>query len=239
MLENEREALTELENRIGYRFQDYMLLKQALTHKSYTNEQKINKGKCYERMEFLGDAVLELVTSEYLYKEQPAVPEGILTKMRASTVCEMSLAFCARKFGLEQFIYLGKGEEITGGRQRDSIVSDIMEATIGAVYLDGGLEEARKYIQKYILDDLEENQLFYDSKSQLQETVQGVMKKEYHYEIMDEYGPEHDKTYVVEVFVDEKSIGKGCGRTKKAAEQQAAYQALLLLREKGYVFKKY
>lgn len=239
MFINEKEAFAELEERIGYRFQNHKLLKQALTHKSFTNEQKVNKGKCYERMEFLGDAVLELITSEFLYKEYPEVPEGILTKMRASTVCEMSLAFCARKFGLEQFIFLGKGEEATGGRDRDSIISDIMEASIGAVYLDGGLEEARKYVQRFILDDLEENQLFYDSKSQLQETVQGVMKKEYRYRVMDEYGPEHDKTYVVEVFVDEESIGKGCGRTKKAAEQQAAYQALLLLREKGYVFKKY
>ena len=232
-------TLQMLEERIGYHFRDIALLKQALTHSSYTNEQKINKQKHYERLEFLGDAVLELVSSEFLFKEHKDTPEGELTKMRASMVCEPSLAFCARDLELGQFMLLGKGEEITGGRYRDSIISDAMEATIGAIYLDGGMEAAKTFIYRFILSDLEDKQLFYDSKSNLQELIQGKLKKEFHYELLGEIGPEHDKVFEVEVFMEEESLGKGQGRTKKAAEQQAAYKALLLLRDRGYVFKKY
>lgn len=228
-----------LEERIGYRFQNIALLKQAITHSSFTNEQRINKFKHYERLEFLGDAVLELVSSEFLYKEHSNMPEGELTKLRASMVCEPSLAFCARDLELGQFMYLGKGEENTGGRHRDSIVSDAMEAVIGAIYLDGGMEYAKAFIYKFILSDLEDKQLFYDSKSNLQELIQGKLKKDFHYELLEESGPEHDKIFVVEVLMEEECLGKGSGRTKKAAEQQAAYEALLLLRDKGYVFKKY
>ncbi|MCH5344410.1 MAG: ribonuclease III [Acetatifactor sp.] len=232
-------TLQLLEERIGYRFQKPELLKQALTHSSFTNEQKINKAKNYERLEFLGDAVLEVVSSEFLFHSHPDVPEGELTKMRASMVCEPSLAFCARDLELGQFIRLGKGEENTGGRKRESITSDVMEAVIGAIYLDGGMESAKAFIDRFVLSDLENKRLFYDSKSNLQELLQGKLKKEFHYELLEESGPEHDKTFVVEVFMEEESLGKGTGRTKKAAEQQAAYQALLLLRDKGYVFKKY
>jgi len=214
-------------------------LKQALTHSSFTNEQKINKTKDYERLEFLGDAVLELVSSEFLYRKHPGLPEGRLTKLRASIVCEPSLAFCAKDLELGKFIRLGKGEESTGGRERDSITSDAMEAVIGAIYLDGGMEPAKTFINRFILSDLDNKVLFYDSKSNLQELIQGSLKKEFHYEVLQESGPEHDKTFVVEVLMEETSIGKGTGRTKKAAEQQAAYEALLLLRDKGYVFKKY
>ncbi len=232
-------TLNALEERIGYQFQNIELLKQAMTHSSFTNEQKINKTKNYERLEFLGDAVLELVSSEFLFHENPDMPEGTLTKMRASMVCEPSLAFCAKDLELGQFIRLGKGEENTGGRNRDSITSDAMEAVIGAIYLDGGMEAAKAFIYRFILSDLEDKVLFYDSKSNLQELIQGTLKKEFHYELLEESGPEHDKTFVVEVFMENVSLGKGSGRTKKAAEQQAAYQALLLLRDKGYVFKKY
>ncbi len=232
-------TLDALEERIGYRFQNASLLKQALTHSSFTNEQKINKAKNYERLEFLGDAVLELVSSEFLFKENPDMPEGELTKMRASMVCEPSLAFCARDLELGQFMRLGKGEENTGGRKRDSITSDAMEAVIGAIYLDGGMEPAKEFIYRFILSDLEDKVLFYDSKSNLQELIQGTLKKDFHYELLEESGPEHDKTFVVEVVMGRESLGRGLGRTKKAAEQQAAYQALLLLRDKGYVFKKY
>lgn len=232
-------TLELLQKRIGYTFNNEKLLKRALTHSSYMNEQKINRTGDYERLEFLGDAVLELVSSEFLYKEHEEVPEGELTKMRASMVCEPSLAFCARDIELGQFILLGKGEENTGGRNRDSIISDVMEAVTGAIYLDGGFEPAKAFIYRFILSDLEDKQLFYDSKSNLQELIQGRLKKDFHYELLEEKGPEHDKTFVVEVFMEQMSLGKGTGRTKKAAEQQAAYQALLLLRDKGYVFKKY
>lgn len=228
-----------LEERIGYQFQDKALLKQAITHSSYSNEQKINRLKHYERLEFLGDAILEMVSSVFLFREHPKVPEGELTKMRASMVCEPALAFCARDLELGKFMLLGKGEESSGGRKRDSIIADAMEAVIGAIYLDGGMEPAKEFINRFILSDLENKQLFYDSKSNLQELIQGKLKKEFHYELLEESGPEHDKTFMVEVFMEETSIGKGSGRTKKAAEQQAAYQALLFLRDKGYVFKKY
>ncbi|MCM1570189.1 MAG: ribonuclease III [Roseburia sp.] len=228
-----------LEERIGYHFKESGLLKQALTHSSYSNEQKINKNQNYERLEFLGDAVLELVSSEFLFREHAELPEGELTKLRASMVCEPALAFCARDIELGKFMRLGRGEEITGGRNRDSITSDGMEAVIGAIYLDGGMEPAKAFINRFILSDLENKQLFYDSKSNLQEVVQGKLKKEVSYRLIEENGPEHDKIFVIEVFVEEECLGRGLGRTKKAAEQQAAYQALLLLKDKGYVFKKY
>lgn len=225
-------SLELLEQRIGYRFQNIALLKQAITHSSYTNEQKIYKQKDYERLEFLGDAVLELVSSEFLFHEHDKFAEGELTKMRASMVCEPSLAFCARDLELGEFLLLGKGEENTGGRKRDSITSDAMEAVIGAIYLDGGMEQAKKFINRFILSDLEDKQLFYDSKTNLQELIQGKLKKEFYYELLEESGPEHDKTFCVEVIMEGEVVGYGKGRTKKAAEQQAAYEALLLLRER-------
>lgn len=223
-------TLEELEKRIGYCFADKTLLKQAVTHSSFTNEQKINKFKHYERLEFLGDAVLELVSSEFLFKEYPQLQEGQLTKLRASMVCEPALAFCARDLELGKFMLLGKGEEATGGRNRDSLTSDVMEAVIGAIFLDGGMESAKAYIYRFILSDLENKQLFYDSKTNLQEFLQGSLKKEFHYNLVEESGPEHDKLFVVEVVVDGQVLGRGQGRTKKAAEQQAAYQALLDLK---------
>lgn len=226
-------TLKTLEKRIGYQFQDCTLLKQALTHSSFTNEQRINRAKNYERLEFLGDAVLELVSSEFLFHENPDMSEGELTKTRASMVCEPSLAFCARDLELGQFMLLGKGEESTGGRRRDSITSDAMEAVIGAIYLDGGMEPARSFINRFVLSDLEDKQLFYDSKTSLQEVVQGRYRKELHYELLEESGPEHDKTFVVAVYMENESLGHGTGRTKKAAEQQAAYEALLKLRDRG------
>ena len=232
-------TLKLLEDRIGYHFHDISLLKQAVTHSSFTNEQKINKAKHYERLEFLGDAVLELVSSEFLFIRHPEMPEGELTKVRASMVCEPSLAFCARDLELGKFLLLGKGEDITGGRHRDSIISDAMEAVTGAIFLDGGMEPAKQFIYRFILSDIEDKQLFYDSKSNLQELIQGKLKKNFHYELRDEKGPEHDKIFEVEIFMEEESLGIGQGRTKKAAEQQAAYKALLLLRERGYVLKKY
>lgn len=225
------ERLTELEEKIRYQFRDRRLLRQALTHSSYANEQRINKFEDYERLEFLGDAVLELVSSDFLFREEKDMAEGQLTRKRSSMVCEPALAFCARDIALEQYILLGKGEEATGGRGRDSIVSDVMEAVIGAIYLDSGIEEASGFIHRFILSDLEHKQLFYDAKTILQESVQQESKETIHYELLKEEGPEHEKTFLVEVLVGDKKLGMGSGHSKKAAEQQAAYQALLRRRE--------
>lgn len=231
----ERQNLSLLEEKIGYTFQRRELLEQALTHSSYANERRINKIGSYERLEFLGDAVLELVSSEFLFARHPELSEGDLTKLRASMVCEPALAFCARDIGLEEYILLGKGEEATGGRRRDSITSDVMEAVIGAIYLDGGMKPARAYIDRFILSDLEHKRLFYDSKSNLQEVVQGKLKKDLAYELLDVQGPEHCQTFRVQVRILEgETLGVGEGHTKKAAEQQAAYKALLVLQDRGY-----
>lgn len=231
-------TLAELEKRIGYEFCNKELLKQAVTHTSYTNEQKINKQKHYERLEFLGDAVLELLTSRFLFEQYPDKPEGQLTKMRASMVCEPALAFCAKDLELGQFLRLGKGEEGSGGRERDSIVADVMEAIIGAIYLDGGLEKADEYVRRVLFSDLENKQLFFDSKSNLQEYIQAQHESDFAYELLDEIGPEHDKRFIVGAMLGGTLLGKGSGKTKKAAEQQAAYEALLKLRAKSGKDKK-
>ncbi len=221
------DRLTQLEQKIKYCFQDKKLLKQALTHSSYSNEQKINKFSDYERLEFLGDAVLELVSSDFIFREHPEMSEGELTKFRSSIVCEPALASCARQIGLEQFILPGKGEEMTGGRRRDSIISDVMEAVIGAIYLDSGVEEARAFIGRFILSDLEHKQLFYDAKTILQEAIQKENSGSIRYELVREEGPEHAKNFVVEVMVGDRKAGCGSGHSKKEAEQHAAYEALL------------
>lgn len=231
-MQNRKEALQKLQDKIGYQFQDIALLKQALTHSSFANEQKINKLENYERLEFLGDAVLELVSSEFLFHENKDMPEGQLTKLRASMVCEPSLAYCAKDIGLGKYILLGKGEEATGGRNRDSIISDVMEAVIGAVFLDGGIEYAKKFIFQFILSDLENKILFMDSKTLLQEEVQKDNTAQLRYELVKETGPDHDKQFQVEAYLDNKVIGTGVGKTKKAAEQQAAYEALIKLKGK-------
>ena len=219
---------TLFEEQIAYHCRRKELLKQAFTHSSFANEMKIHKWESYERLEFLGDAVLEMVSSEFLYGLYPEKPEGELSKIRASLVCEPSLAFCARQLGLEEFILLGRGEECTGGRQRDSIISDVMEAVIGALFLDGGIDAAKTYIMKYVLSDLDEKRLFYDAKSILQERVQkhpeqGTLS----YVLLKEEGPDHDKSYEVQAMIGSQAYEIGTGRSKKAAEQQAAYKTLL------------
>lgn len=229
---SEEYTLEELERRIGYQFKNQKLLRVATTHSSFSNEQKINKEGHYERLEFLGDSVLELVSSEFLYKLYPLGTEGNLTQIRASMVCEPSLAFCAKELELSEFIRLGKGEEATGGRKREALIADVMESVIGAIYLDSGLEEARVFINRFILSDLENKQLFYDSKTHLQQLIQGNLKKEFSYHLVNETGPEHDKTFHVEVRMEDQVIGRGEGHNKKAAEQKAAYEALLLLKNK-------
>lgn len=225
-----KENLRELEEKIGYHFRDFSLLRRAMMHSSYTNEKHMPRVQCNERLEFLGDAVLELVSSEFLFLEQPQVSEGELTKTRASMVCEPSLAFCARDLELGKYLFLGKGEEATGGRGRDSITSDTMEALIGAIYLDGGFTNAKEFIHRFILSDLENKKLFFDSKTILQEIVQAKTAQEISYRLIREEGPDHDKSFFVEVRIGKKGFGTGRGRTKKAAEQQAAYQAILKLK---------
>ncbi len=219
-------SLDGLEEKIGYSFKDRNLLKRALTHSSYANEQKINKLGDYERLEFLGDAVLELVSSEFIYNKYPDYPEGKLTRIRSSNVCEPALAYCAREFELDTYILLGKGEEATGGRNRDSILSDVCEAVIGALYLDGGMQVAHDFIHRFILSDLEDKTLFLDSKSILQEMTQAANHTTLDYRVVGEKGPAHDKEFTVDVFVGGKKAGRGTGKTKKAAEQAAAYQAV-------------
>lgn len=226
------ELLEELQDKIGYRFQNTDLLKQALTHSSFANEQKINKLKDYERLEFLGDAVLELVSSEFLFRENPQMPEGQLTKLRASMVCEPALAYCANDIDLGSYILLGRGEEYTGGRYRSSITSDVMEAIIGAIFLDGGIENAKKHIYRFILSDLENKILFLDSKTILQEEIQKKKDAQLRYELIGESGPDHNKQFTVDAYLNDVLIGSGTGRTKKAAEQQAAYEALLKMKGK-------
>ncbi|MCQ2535728.1 MAG: ribonuclease III [Lachnospiraceae bacterium] len=223
--------MSSFEEKIGYSFKNKDLLTQALTHSSYANEKKMKALSDNERLEFLGDAVLEVVSSDFLYKEYPDLPEGKLTKLRASLVCEPTLAYCAMQMGLGSYLLLGKGEDATGGRTRKSILSDALEATIGAIYLDGGIELARGYIMQFILNDIENKQMFSDSKSLLQEKVQASGKELPEYVLVGEFGPDHAKSYEVEVLVDGKSLAKGQGQTKKAAEQEAAYKALLMLKE--------
>ena len=205
------DRVKELEQKIGYVFKDKSLIERALMHSSYTNEKHLKKYECNERLEFLGDAVLELVSSAYLFNEFPKVSEGELTKTRASMVCEPSLAMCARDIGLGDYLLLGKGEEATGGRKRDSITSDAMEALIGAIYLDGGFTNAKEFIHQI---------------------VQANMTGNVSYELIDEQGPDHNKIFEVEARIGGKAWGRGKGSSKKSAEQQAAYEAILNLRKK-------
>ncbi|MBQ3516830.1 MAG: ribonuclease III, partial [Lachnospiraceae bacterium] len=206
--------IAEIEKRIFYVFKNKELIKCALTHSSFTNELKINKWENYQRLEFLGDAVLELVSSEFLYEGNSVMSEGKMSKVRASMVCEPALAFCAKKIRLGELILLGKGEEAGGGRERNSILSDVFEAIIGAIYQDGGLEEAQKFIHRFVLDDVEENQLFVDSKSILQERIQAEGGKTLRYELVSETGPEHDKTFEVAVYINEERMATAKGHNK-------------------------
>ena len=223
--------MLSFEKKIGYTFRDKKLLRQALTHSSFANEKRLNKLSNNERLEFLGDAVLELTSSEYLFHEHEKMPEGDLTKLRASLVCESTLALCARELALGEYILLGKGEAATGGRERESILSDAMEALIGAIYLDGGLTSAKEFIGRYILSDMEHKKLFFDSKTILQEIVQSEYKKQLCYELLSEEGPDHNKKFTVLAHMEGTPLAQGVGRTKKAAEQNAAYHSILMLKK--------
>ena len=227
--QTDREHLQEV---IGYQFRDQTLLEKAMTHSSYVNEHQLSKTDCNERLEFLGDAVLEIVSSEFLYFRFPQEPEGKLTRLRASIVCEPTLDYCARAFGLQNYLVLGRGEESTGGRGRASLVSDALEALIGAIYLDGGFANAKEFIHRFVLNDLEHKKLFFDSKTILQDMVQKEDGNGHlNYELTGESGPDHAKMFHVRVLLGSRQMGSGSGHTKKAAEQQAAYQAILRLKK--------
>ena len=223
--------LEKFEKIIGYEFRNKRLLERALTHSSYCNEIKRLKNQSNERLEFLGDAVLEVTVSDYLFEKYPDKTEGELTKLRASIVCEPTLALCTREIDLGKYLYLGKGENLTGGRGRKSILSDALEAVIGAIYLDGGFEPAKAFIHRFILTDIEHKKLFYDSKTILQELLQKDSGFEPEYEITGESGPDHDKHFTAVVKCDGTVIGDGEGHTKKAAQQAAAYNAILKMRQ--------
>jgi len=223
------ETIEALEGKIGYTFRDRSLLVLALTHTSFANEAHSGHLGSNERLEFLGDAVLELVSSDFFYREKPKLSEGELTKLRASFVCEPALAYCAEQIPLPPYLLLGRGEEMTGGRLRPSIVSDAMEAVIGAIYLDGGLIPARAYIDRFILNDIEGKRYFYDAKTILQEEIQKDKDAVLSYELRGEEGPEHLKRFTVAALRDGVPLAEGEGSSKKEAEQRAAYAALLAL----------
>lgn len=215
-----------LQKKIGYRFSDPYLLECALTHSSFANEQKIRRFKDYERLEFLGDAVLEMISSAFLFEAYPDMKEGSLSKLRATLVCEPALAASARQIGVHAFIRLGRGEEAGGGREKDSILCDVMEAMIGAMYLDsGGIEVPRAFVMRFILNDVEGKKLFYDAKSVLQEIVQS-RGSSIRYELLEETGPGHQRVFRMAVYIDDVRTGVGTGPSKKAAEQSAAFAAV-------------
>jgi ribonuclease-3 len=221
--------LSVFEELIGYEFKDKELLKRALTHSSYANENKLPHDN--ERLEFLGDSVLGFVTAEYLFEEFKNRPEGALTKLRAAVVCEKSLFKFAEKISLGDFIYMGKGEENSGGRNRPSIVSDAFEAVIAAMYLDGGIEVVKNYILSFISEAVKREANFKDNKSLLQEIIQKNKGSTISYEEIGESGPDHEKVFNFVVKLNGEIVGEGSGRTKKEAEQAAAGDALVKIKK--------
>jgi ribonuclease-3 len=224
------ENIAKFEQIIGYTFKNKQLIKQALSHSSYANERKLPGGS-NERLEFLGDSVLSIVVSEYLYTHLTHVAEGELTKLRASLVCEKSLYVFAQQIHLGDFLLLGKGEENTGGRERPSILADAFEAVIAAIYLDGGFEPVSKHILRFIPKDIQHQRTpaFNDFKTILQEVVQKNPEEKVEYILAGEEGPDHNKRFVVEVCLNSNVIGRGKGKSKKEAEQLAAKEALELM----------
>ena len=215
-----------LEETLGYTFQDQSLLENALTHSSYANENRARGIQSNERLEFLGDSVLGMVTADYLYHTHPDLPEGVLTRTRAALVCEESLVEVAQAWGLGKYLMLGKGENAGGGRQRPSIQADAVEAVLAAVYLDGGIEPARRIIQKYILDREAEKSRNRDYKTALQELVQRESGQVLQYRLIGSSGPDHAKVFAVEVDLNGVCVGNGEGHSKKEAEQNAARSAI-------------
>ena len=229
MKSERRKKLQEFENIIGVSFNNIELLDNALTHTSYANQHNLTYNHHNERLEFLGDAVLSIVVSEYLYKKYKNKPEGKLTKIRAGVVCETSLAEIARKLSVNQYLRIGRGEELSGGREKDSLIADSCEAIIAAIYLDQGIEAARDFVIKNLSNKIEitgKGKSYNDYKTRLQELVQKTSLAVIEYRIVGESGPDHDKRFESEVYLNEKSHGRGNGKSKKEAEQNAAKTAL-------------
>ena len=219
---------TAFEEVLGYHFKDKSHLDTAFTHKSYANEHGGDEVS-YERYEFLGDAILQFVASKELFLKYPEKSEGELTKLRASLVCEYTLSQITRDYGFGEYLYLSHGEELTGGKNRTSILCDLFESVLGAIYLDGGIEEAEKYIDKFLFTDIEHRSTFYDAKSILQEYAQSRGAK-VEYILVSATGPEHNKLYEYAASIDGKQYEVGVGHTKKMAEQVAAHKTILALK---------
>lgn len=221
------DTFDELQQRLQLRFHAVKLLRQAFTHTSYVNEHRQSATEHNERLEFLGDAILQLTVSEFLYRTFPERPEGQLTRMRASIVCEASLARFAEMLDLGAHVLLGRGEEQLGGRQRPALLADLFEAFVGAIYLDQGLEAVRAFLTSHMFPHIDSDGVMSgkDFKSTLQEKAQQAGMGPIEYRIIEERGPAHDREFVVSVFIGEASYGSGVGRTKKEAEQQAAAEA--------------
>ena len=221
-----------LKEKIGYRFRNPVLFRKAMTHSSYANEQRARHLQNNERLEFLGDSVLGFVTADYLYNHFPDLPEGELTKLRAAVVCEQALYEVAKELGIDQEICLGRGEEAGGGWHRPSILADAVEALLGAIYLDGGIEPARAFVLSFIprkADEARQGRMFKDYKTTLQEIVQKNREETLEYRLAGTHGPDHDKTFEMELLLNSNVFAKGMGHSKKEAEQMAAKQALELM----------
>ena len=215
---------------LQYKFNNIKLLENALTHSSYANETHSAHGS-NERLEFLGDSVLSIIVSEHLYKNFKKLPEGELTKLRASLVCEKTLCMFSKQMNVGDYLLLGKGEANNHGNERPSILADAFEAILAAIYIDGGIDAAKKHVLRFIIPELEnrEYELFNDYKTALQEVIQRNPEERLSYVLIDESGPDHDKQFTVEVHLNSNVIGTGVGKSKKQAEQAAAHQALILM----------
>lgn len=219
--------IKDLETAIGYRFSDLTLLQNALSHSSYANERYHDSLKSNERLEFLGDSILGMIVAEHLYRNFPNRPEGELTRMRADMVCEQALAVIAEKIRLGDHLLLGHGETQSGGKKRASILADAVESVIAACFLDGGMDAARAFVERFVLCDVPVTKLHnVDYKTALQELVQKKKNQVLEYRLIGESGPDHDKQFQVEVLLNGKVVGQGVGRSKKRAEQDAARGAL-------------
>ena len=228
--------LKKLEESIGYHFKNSQLLEQALTHSSFLNECKDREvpRSDNERLEFFGDAIIEFYVSAYLFEKYADTPEGDMTKLRASMVCEQSLAYCSEQLCLGEYLSMGRGEEASGGRKRASITSDAFEALTAAIFLDAGPEITRKFIRTHLIDALEPSMLFFDAKTRLQEMIQRSGNAKLTYEVLSEDGPSHNKQFITAVYLDGSEIGRGSGHSKKASQQDAAAKAIIELEQKGY-----
>lgn len=221
-----------LKEKIGYKFENNVLFRKAMTHSSYANEQRARHLQNNERLEFLGDSVLGFVTADYLYNHYPELPEGELTKLRAAVVCEQTLYEIAKELGIDEAICLGHGEESGGGRHRPSILADAVEALLGAIYLDGGIDPARAFVLDFVprkADEARRGGVFKDYKTTLQEIVQKNRQETLEYRLASESGPDHDKKFTMDLLLNSNVFASGTGRSKKEAEQMAAKQALSLM----------